>query len=99
MEEIAAAKSQIRNDIAKTISALSKNEIDEKTRAIENRLFEFANFLESKIVLLYVGGDFEVPTENMIKRSYAYNKVVVLPAFDPRQFEVQLLKVDNHRAH
>ncbi len=96
MEEIAAAKSQIRNDIAKTISALSKNEIDEKTRAIENRLFEFANFLESKIVLLYVGGDFEVPTENMIKRSYAYNKVVVLPAFDPRQFEVQLLKVDNH---
>jgi 5-formyltetrahydrofolate cyclo-ligase len=96
MEEIAAAKSQIRNDIAKTISALSKNEIDEKTRAIENRLFEFANFLESKIVLLYVGGDFEVPTENMIKRSYAYNKVVVLPAFDPRKFEVQLLKVDNH---
>ena len=95
MEEIAAAKSQIRNDIAQTISALSKDEIDEKTQAIENRLFEFANFLESKIALLYVGGDFEVPTENIIKRSYAYNKVVVLPAFDPRQFEMQLLKVDN----
>lgn len=95
MEEIAAAKSQIRNDIAETISALSKNEIDEKTRVIENRLFEFANFLESKIILLYVGANLEVPTENIIKRAYAYNKVVVLPAFDPQQFEVQLLKVDN----
>ena len=83
MEEIGAAKIQIREDISQIISTLSESKIAEKTRAIENRLFEFANFLESKIALLYVNDDGEVPTENIIKRSYDYNKIVVLPAFDP----------------
>ena len=95
MEEIGAAKIQIREDISQIISALSESQIAEKTRAIEARLFEFANFLESKITLLYVNGKYEVPTEKIIKRSYNYNKVVVLPAFDPEKFEMDLLKVDH----
>jgi len=93
MEEISAAKIQIREDISQIISELSESQIDEKTRAIEARLFEFANFLESKIALLYVGGDNEVQTETIIKRSYAYNKIVVLPAFDS-EFNMNLMKVD-----
>ena len=51
MEEIRAAKIQIRDEIANTISALSASEIDKKTKAIERRLFDFANFLESKIAI------------------------------------------------
>jgi len=95
MEEIGAAKIQIREDISQVISTLSESKIAEKTRAIEDRLFEFANFLESKIALLYVNDDGEVPTENIIKRSYGYNKIVVLPAFNPEKFEMNLLKVDH----
>ena len=95
MEEIGAAKIQIRDDISQRISALPESEVVEKTRAIENRLFEFANFLESKIALLYVNSDYEVPTENIIKRSYNYNKIVVLPAFDPEKFGMNLMKVDH----
>ena len=95
MEEIGAAKIQIREEIAKSISALSDSEIAEKTRAIEAKLFDFANFLEAKIALLYISGDYEVATENIIKRSYAYGKIVVLPAFDPVKFEMNLMKVDN----
>ena len=95
MEEIGAAKIQIREDIAKKISELSESKMNEKTSAIEDRLFEFANFLESKIALLYINGNYEVQTENIIKRSYDYNKIVVLPAFDPQQFKMTLLKVDN----
>ena len=94
MEEIGAAKIQIREDISQIISELSKSQIDEKTRAIEARLFEFANFLESKIALLYVGGDNEVQTKMIIERSYAYNKIVVLPAFDSEKFNMNLMKVD-----
>ncbi|CAB1064265.1 5-formyltetrahydrofolate cyclo-ligase (EC [Olavius sp. associated proteobacterium Delta 1] len=94
MEEIGAAKIQIREDISQMTSALSENQIAEKTRAIEARLFEFANFLEAKIALLYVNGDYEVQTEKIIKRSYDYNKIVVLPAFDPEKFEMNLMKVD-----
>ena len=94
MEEIGAAKIQIREDIANMISALSESDIAKKVRAIENRLFEFANFLEAKIALLYVNGESEVPTENIIKRAYSYNKIVVLPAFDAKNCEMKLMKVD-----
>ena len=95
MEEIGAAKIQIREDIAKMTSELSESKLAEKTKAIEKRLFLFSNFLKSKIVLLYINGDDEVQTENIIKRSYQYNKIVVLPAFDPEQFKMKLMKVDN----
>ena len=95
MEETGAAKIQIREDIAKTFSALSEGKIAEKTRAIEAKLFDFANFLEAKIALLYVNGDYEVSTENIIKRSHDYGKIVVLPAFDPVKFEMNLMKVDH----
>jgi len=94
MEEIGAAKIQIREDIARIISALAESDIAKKVRAIEDRLFEFANFLEAKIALLYVSGDNEVQTRNIIKRAYSYNKIVVLPAFDPKTFEMELMKVD-----
>ena len=76
MEEISAAKIQIRDDIANTISMLSASEIDEKTKAIESRLFGFANFLESKIALLYVNGNLEVQTDSIIQKAYSYSKLV-----------------------
>ena len=94
MEEIGAAKIQTREDIANILSALAEDDKSKKVRAIENRLFEFANFLEAKIALLYINGDNEVQTGNIIKRAYSYNKIVVLPAFDPKTFEMELMKVD-----
>ncbi len=95
MEEIQIVKSQIREEIAEKFAALSANEIAEKTKAIENRLFDFANFLESKIALLYVNNKHEVLTENILKRAYIYNKIVVLPVYNTENFEMELKKVDN----
>ena len=45
--------------------------LDERTRAIESRLFDFANFLEARIALLYVHGENEVRTQNIIRKSLA----------------------------
>lgn len=95
MEEIGAAKIQTREDIAKMLSTLAESDIAKKIRAIEDRLFEFANFLEAKVALLYISGENEVQTRNIIKRAYHYNKIVVLPAFNPKTFEMELMKVDN----
>ena len=95
MEEIQIVKSQIREEIAEKFAALSANEIAEKTNAIENRLFDFANFLESKIALLYVNNEHEVLTGNILKRAYTYNKIVVLPVYNTENFEMELKKVDN----
>jgi 5-formyltetrahydrofolate cyclo-ligase len=95
MEEIQITKNQIREEIAQKIAALSAKEITEKTKAIEDRLFDFANFLESKIALMYVNNENEVQSANILLRAFHYNKIVVLPAYNPENFEMTLKKVDN----
>lgn len=95
MEEIQIKKSELREETIKQLAALPDKEIAEKTKAIENRLFDFANFLEAKIALMYVHNKSEVPTENILRRSYDYNKIVVLPAYDTENFGMTPMKVDN----
>ena len=95
MEEIQDTKHDIRNEVAKAIESLSETEIEDKTKRIENRLFEFANFLESNISLLYIPNKLEVDTLSMIERCFGYNKIVVLPAYNTDTYQMTLLKVDN----
>jgi len=95
MEETLKTKSEIRSDIAAIQNDLSDSEIKEKTKAIENRLFEFANFLESKIALLYINNSCEVISLDIIKRCFDLYKIVVLPAPSTSQYEMKLLKIDN----
>jgi 5-formyltetrahydrofolate cyclo-ligase len=94
MEEIQVTKRQIRTDIADALAALSEKEIAEKTNAIDKRLFDFANFLEAKVVLLYANNSNEVGTKNILMRTHAYNKIIVLPAFNTETFAMTLMKVD-----
>ncbi|MDI6686798.1 MAG: 5-formyltetrahydrofolate cyclo-ligase [Desulfobacterales bacterium] len=95
MEDIKEKKREIREDMAKKLKAFSEGELIEKTRGIEKRLFEFANFLESKVVLLYMHANGEVVTNNIIKRCFEANKILVLPAFDIIKHTMQLMRVDN----
>ena len=94
MEEIQVTKSQIRTDVAAALAALSDQQVAEKTSAIEKRLFDFANFLEAKVALLYVNNDNEVATPSILKRTHAYNKIIVLPAFNTETYSMALMKVD-----
>ena len=94
MEEIQVTKSQIRTDVAAALAALSDEQVAEKTSAIEKRLFDFANFLEAKVALLYVNNDNEVATPSILKRTHAYNKIIVLPAFNTETYSMALMKVD-----
>jgi 5-formyltetrahydrofolate cyclo-ligase len=95
MEEIQVKKNELREEITKKLAELTDKEIAEKTKAIENRLFDFANFLEAKIALMYVHKKGEVPTGNILRRSYDYNKLVVLPAYDTENFDMTPMKIDN----
>lgn len=95
MEEIRETKDEIRNNIAKTLAELTESETEENTKKIETRLFEFANFLESNIVLLYIKSTSEVDSLDIIKRCFTYNKIVILPAFDTTKHEMNLMKIDN----
>ena len=95
MEEIRQTKDDIRRNIEEALASLSDKEIKNKTQKIEKRLFEFANFLEANIVLLYINSNCEVNSLEIIKRCLNYKKIVILPAFVPTKYEMQLLKIDN----
>lgn len=95
MEEIREKKQDIRDEVANKIATLSADEIDKQRQAIENRLFEFANFLESRIVLLYTPAPNEVDTMEIIRRSCLYGKIIVLPAFDQASHAMELYKIDD----
>ncbi|MGA9179114.1 MAG: 5-formyltetrahydrofolate cyclo-ligase [Desulfobacterales bacterium] len=95
MEEIRQTKDDIRRNIEKALALLSDKEIKDKTQRIEKRLFEFANFLEANIVLLYINSHCEVNSLEIIKRCLNYKKIVILPAFVPTKYEMKLFKIDN----
>ncbi|MCJ7647849.1 MAG: 5-formyltetrahydrofolate cyclo-ligase [Candidatus Lokiarchaeota archaeon] len=95
MEEIREKKQEIRNNIAMILENLSEKELAKKTKQIEDNLFEFANFLEAKIVLLYINKKSEVASRNIIKRCLDFNKIVILPAFNIKTYEIKLMKVDD----
>jgi 5-formyltetrahydrofolate cyclo-ligase len=94
MEEIQKKKQDIREEIARRSGALSESEKNEKARDLESRVFDFANYLESKIVLLYIDAEYEVGSREILKRSLDYMKIVVLPAFDTDKRRMKILKID-----
>lgn len=95
MEEIQKTKDEIRDEITTILKSLSEKDIAEITKGIENRLFEFANFLEARIALLYINNANEVNTESILKRCFDYNKILVLPLINSNSQEFRLLKIDN----
>lgn len=95
MEEVREKKQEIRSEVQSVVDALEDKERLEIQQAIEGRLFEFANFLEARIALLYVNTEYQVKTMEIVKRAYDYSKLVVLPVFDTQKYEMTLFKVDN----
>jgi 5-formyltetrahydrofolate cyclo-ligase len=95
MDEIQEKKKQIREEVAAVVSALTKDLKAQIVEKIEKRLFDFANFLESRVVLIYIDAPTEVSTFNIIRNSYKYNKIVVLPSSNLEKREIILYKIDN----
>ncbi|MBI5590534.1 MAG: 5-formyltetrahydrofolate cyclo-ligase [Deltaproteobacteria bacterium] len=95
MDDLKQTKSKIRKDMITTLESLSENEIALKTRKIENRLFDFANFVEANITMLYISCPGEVSSRNIITYCLDYRKIIVLPAFDVQKFRIRLFKIDN----
>ncbi len=95
MDDIQEAKREFRVATLEKLEALEEEERFELTHKVEERLFEFANFLESRIVMLYVNSVGEVPSKGIIDRSHEMGKIIVLPAFDTNKYEMKLMKIDH----
>jgi len=95
MEDIKARKSEIRRSAFARRNALSKEERSEKSAAIMERLFDFANFLEARIVLFYMSYGSEVDTEPMIRKALELEKIVALPLVDTKKKKILPFRIDN----
>lgn len=95
MEDVKEKKRELVNDIIKKIEAYTDEEKLSRQNAVEDRLFEFANFMEAKIALLYIPRWCEVDTSGIIKRSIDKGKKVVLPLVDREHNKTTLYKIEN----
>ncbi len=95
MEEIKERKRELRDKIRKMLGELSDKERQAKTEKIEEQLFGFANFMESKVSLLYADSTSGLDPREILKRCLDQHKIVVLPAFDKEKFRMELMKVDS----
>ncbi|MBW2020163.1 MAG: 5-formyltetrahydrofolate cyclo-ligase [Deltaproteobacteria bacterium] len=95
MEDIKAKKSEIRRSALAQRDALSNEERGEKSAAIMARLFDFANFLEARIVLFYMSYHSEVDTEPMICKALEHGKTVALPLVGKKERQIVPFKIDN----
>ena len=50
--------------------------------------------MEARIALMYINYSNEVDTREILKKCFEYNKIIVLPIFDPNKNNVKMLKVD-----
>jgi 5-formyltetrahydrofolate cyclo-ligase len=95
MEDLREKRSELQSQVETQLGGLSAKEKKAMRQKIEERLFDFANFLEARIALLYVGGPLEVDTSNIIEQTFQMNKLVVLPAATNDRTDLRLMKVDN----
>jgi 5-formyltetrahydrofolate cyclo-ligase len=95
MEDIKDKKQGLREQLAANLDGIQKEALSKKTGVVVDKLFEFANFLEAKIALLYLSKDWEIASAGIIERALAMNKIVVLPLISKDRPKVALYKIDD----
>lgn len=95
MEDVGDKKLVMIKSVKDALSEFDEKELAEKRQMVEDRLFDFANFMESKIVLLYLGTGTELDTKDIIKRCFKKNKIVVLPVYSVEKHKFTLMKISN----
>ena len=95
MEDVKEKKQELRKLIEQKLESLSRTEIQKKLDAIEAQLFEFANFIEAEVSLLYINTDREVYTDHIIRRCMDSPKDIVLPLFDDANGGTKLYKIQD----
>ena len=96
MDDMKNGKSSVLAQVASRLDALSPETLEEKYQTIENKLFEFANFLESQQVFMYTPTSTEIPMETIIRRSLEIEKGVILPVFTDTKNAFHLCKISDY---
>ena len=95
MQDLKARKFEIRLETLARRDTLSDKDRSEKSAAIMDRLFNFANFLEARTVLFYMNSNSEVATEAMIRKALRYEKSIALPWVERKEKQIIPFKIDD----
>lgn len=96
MDEIKNGKNNNLAVVAERLANLTKEELSEKYKTIEHKLFEFANFMEAHLAFLYTPVSNEIPTERIIKKALQIEKGLVLPVFTDAKNAINLYKISDY---
>ncbi|ACL06074.1 5-formyltetrahydrofolate cyclo-ligase [Desulfatibacillum aliphaticivorans] len=95
MEDVRIKKREVRTQILNIREGMDSVEYEKKSSAIQESLLDFANFQESKTILLYSPFRKEPDSTGVIKESFSMGKVVLLPVVHPKRQEFITFKIDN----
>jgi len=95
MEDLKLKKQEIRSQVEERLEALPKKEKTEKYTLIEEQLFDFANFREAEVTLLYINQPHEVDSKNILKRCSESTKDIVLPLFNGDNNGTRLYRISD----
>jgi len=95
MHETRDSKKSILTGIAERLAGFSPEEMANKQGIIEDKLLEFANFLEAELALLYVQRASEMATDKILRISLAARKGIVLPSFSESKHAISLLRIND----
>ena len=83
-------KNQLREGILEKRNSLPKEEVIDKSRKIEEKLFNLDSYKKSRTVMLFVSFNNEVNTHDMIKKSFG-KKNVAIPKVMPHEIEPSII--------
>lgn len=87
-------------EVRNAVFSLSDEELEKKKQGVVKRLFDFANYLESKIAMLYYPMDeLEFDIETVFRESIKNGKVLTFPYFKDKKDNIKFYKVDNLKQH
>ncbi|MCG8567504.1 MAG: 5-formyltetrahydrofolate cyclo-ligase [Desulfobacterales bacterium] len=96
MDEMKNSKNSILAQVADRLGTFTEDELQEKCNVIEEKVFEFANFMEAQLALLYTPMGTVIPTERIIRKALEIEKGIVLPAFTDAKNSFNLYKITDY---
>jgi 5-formyltetrahydrofolate cyclo-ligase len=96
MEEVKITTNSILAQVAERLNELSKESLEEKYLQIENKVFEFANFMEAQISFMHTSGNSQISMETIIRKALAIEKAIVLPVFSDTKNLFHLCKITDY---
>lgn len=102
MEEMRNTKISVLTQVSDRLGALTKEALAEKYNGIENKLFEFANFMEAQLAFLSTSTKTDIstegiiPTEAIIRKALHIEKGIVLPVFTDAKNSILLYKISDY---